>query len=160
NRKAERVRRGHALDIQVLTLDAESREHALESRFPESRWKEYVKKGGFVRSRRLYEELENTQVSDARSAFLVEMAERQTRAFDADLRFAQRWQHRGLMPMYLWIIDGEKAVFAIPSFGDQQTEYGFVTEEQGLVQALLSVWSRYVERADRLAGGPSLAKAS
>jgi hypothetical protein len=160
NRKAERVRRGHALDIQVLTLDAQSREHALESRFPESRWKEYVKKGGFVRSRRLYEELENTQVSDARSAFLVEMAERQTRAFDADLRFAQRWQHRGLMPMYLWIIDGEKAVFAIPSFGDQQTEYGFVTEETGLVQALLSVWSRYVERADRVAGGPSLAKAS
>ncbi|MFL5377338.1 MAG: hypothetical protein ACJ787_05440, partial [Myxococcales bacterium] len=97
---------------------------------------------------------------DARSAFLVEMAERQTRALDADLRFAQRWQHRGLMPMYLWIIDGEKAVFAIPSFGDQQTEYGFVTEEQGLVQALLSVWSRYVERAERKAGGPSLAKAS
>ena len=108
----------------------------------------------------MYEELENTQVPDARSGFLAEMAERQTRAFDADLRFAQRWQHRGLMPIYLWIIDGEKAVFAIPSFGDQQTEYGFVTEETGLVQALLSVWSRYVERADRVSGGPTLVKAS
>jgi len=160
NRKAERVRRGHALDIQVLTLDAESRERALESRFPETRWKDYVKKGGFVRSKRMYEELENTQVPDARAGFLAEMAERQTRAFDADLRFAQRWQHRGLMPVYLWIVDGEKAVFAIPSFGDQHTEYGFVTEEQGLVQALLSVWSRYVERADRVAGGPTLVKAS
>jgi hypothetical protein len=160
NRKAERVRRGHALDIQILTLDAESRDRALETRFPESRWKEYVKKGGFVRSRRMYEELENTQVSDARAGFLTEMAERQTRALGADLRFAQRWQHRGLMPVYLWIVDGEKAVFAIPSFGDQQTEYGFVTEEQGLVQALLSVWSRYVERADRVSGGPTLVKAS
>ncbi|TMB27107.1 MAG: hypothetical protein E6J61_20610 [Deltaproteobacteria bacterium] len=160
NRKAERVRRGHALDIQILTLDAESRERALETRFPETRWKDYVKKGGFTRSRRMYEELENTQVPDARAGFLAEMAERQTRAFDADLRFAQRWQHRGLMPVYLWIVDGEKAVFAIPSFGDQQTEYGFVTEEQGLVQALLSVWSRYVERADRVASGPSLVKAS
>jgi len=57
NRKAERVRRGHALDIQVLTLDAEGRERALESRFPETRWKDYVKKGGFVRSKRMYEEL-------------------------------------------------------------------------------------------------------
>src|SRR5437660_10632694 len=58
NRKADRVRRGHALDIQILTLDAESRERALETRFPESRWKDYVKKGGFTRSRRMYEELE------------------------------------------------------------------------------------------------------
>src|ERR1700737_3623594 len=46
------------------------RERALEDRYPESRWKEYVKKGGFQRSRRLYEELENCQVSEARPQFL------------------------------------------------------------------------------------------
>src|SRR2546421_11553270 len=106
------------------------------------------------------EEVEISRVLDAGAGCLAEMAARQTRAFDADLRFAQRWEHRGLMPVCLWIVDGEKAVFAIPSFGDQQTEYGFVTEEQGLVQALLSVWSRYVERADRVGSGPSLVKAS
>jgi hypothetical protein len=160
NRKAERVRRGHQLDIQLLTLDAESRERLLQERFPDSRWREYVKKGGFARSRRLYEELENCAVSEARDRFLAEIGERQARALDADLRFSERWQYRGLMPIYLWIIDSEKAVFAIPSFGDQHTEYGFVTQEQGLVQALLSVWSRYIEQAQRVSSSPTLVKAS
>ena len=73
-----------------------------------------------------------------------------------EFRFAERWEYPGLMPMYLWIIDGEKAVFAIPSFGDQLTEYGFVTQEAGLVQALLSVWSRYVEASRRVSSGPAL----
>jgi hypothetical protein len=62
------------------------------------------------------------------------------------------------MPVYLWIIDGEKAVFAIPSFGDQLTEYGFYTEEVGLVQALLSVWARYVEGSRQVSAAPSLVK--
>jgi len=156
NRKAERVRRGHPLSVQVLCLDANGREGALEDRYPEPRWKEYVKKGGFQRSRRLYEELENCQVSENREKFIAEMRSRQDRALDADLRFAERWEYPGLMPMYLWIVDGEKAVFAIPSFGDQLTEYGFVTQEAGLVQALLSVWSRYVEASRRVSGVPAL----
>src|SRR6266481_1068177 len=104
NRKADRVRKGHPLNIQLLTLDSAGRERAL----------------------------------------------------DADLRFAERWEYPGLMPMYLWIIDGEKALFAIPSFGDQLTEYGFVTQEAGLVQALLSVWSRYVDASRRVSSAPAL----
>jgi hypothetical protein len=162
NRKADRVRRGHPLNIQLLTLNAAGRERALEERFPDSRWKDYLKRGSFQKSRRLYEELENCQVSEVREKFLAEMRSRQDRALDADLRFAERWEYSGLMTVYMWIIDGEKAVFAIPSFGDQLTEYGFVTQDAGLVQALLSVWSRYVEAAKRVSGAPALfsAKAS
>jgi len=156
NRKADRVRRGHALSIQVLSLDAEGREKALQDRFPESRWK----KGTFARSRRLYEELENCEMPEQRPAFLKEMVARQQRSLDADLRFADRWEYHGLMPVYLWIIDSEKAVFAIPSFGDQFTEYGFYTEEAGLVQALLSVWARYVEGAKPVSSTPVLVKSS
>ena len=156
NRKADRVRRGHPLNIQLLTLDSAGRDRALEERFPESRWKEYVKRGGFQKNRRLYEELENCEISEVREKFNAEMRGRQDRALDADLRFAERWEYPGMMPVYLWIIDGEKAVFAIPSFGDQLTEYGFVTQETGLVQALLSVWSRYVEAARRVSSGPAL----
>jgi hypothetical protein len=160
-RKAERVRKGHALSVQVLSLDADGRAHALRSRFPESRWKEFTRKGTFPRSRRLYEELENCEVPDGRDDFIAEMEARQQRALESELRFADRWQYRGVMPVYLWIIDGERAVFAIPSFGDQLTEYGFYTEETGLVQALLSVWARYVEHSHPTAGQPvAVAKAS
>lgn len=158
-RKADRVRRGHALSIQVLSLDAGARGDALIARFPESRWREYLRKGSFSRSCRLYEELENCEVPEARPQFLAEMAARQQRAIDSDLRFADRWEYRGVMPIYLWIIDGEKAVFAIPSFGDQLTEYGFYTEETGLVQALVSVWARYLENAKTVSSQPTLVKA-
>lgn len=158
NRKAERVRSGHPLSIQVLCLNGESRERVLQDRFPEPRWKEYVKKGPFGRSRRLYEELENCSVSEQRGQFINEMAVRQQRALEADLRFADRWEYHGVMPVYLWIIDGEKAVFAIPSFGDQMTEYGFYTEESGLVQALTSVWARYLEGARQVSSQPVLVK--
>jgi len=158
NRKADRVRRGHPLSVQVLCLDANGRERALEDRYPEPRWKEYVKKGGFQRSRRLYEELENCQVSESRPQFLQQMLERQQRALDSDLRLADRCEYPGLMPMYLWIIDSEKAVFAIPSFGDHMTEYAFYTEEAGLVQALMSVWARYLESAKQVSSQPVLVK--
>src|SRR2546427_9315984 len=90
NRKAERVRRGHPLSVQVLCLDAEGREQALQDRYPESRWKEYVKKGGFQRSRRLFQELENCHVSENRQQYLQAMALRPTRAREADLRFDDR----------------------------------------------------------------------
>ena len=43
NRKADRVRRGHPLSVQMLCLDAEGREQALQDRYPDSRWKDYVK---------------------------------------------------------------------------------------------------------------------
>lgn len=158
NRKAERIRRGHPLSVQVLCLDHEHRERAIEDRYPDARWREYVKKGGFQRSRRLYQELENCNVSESRPQFIQEMAVRQTRALESDLRFADRWEYRGLMPMYLWIIDSEKAVFAIPSFGDGTTEYGFYTEEAGLVQALMSVWARYLESAKQVSSQPVLVK--
>jgi len=158
NRKADRIRRGHPLSVQILCLDAEGRSKALQDRYPDAGWKEYVKKGGFQRDRRLYQELENCQISEARPQFLQAMLERQQRALEADLRFADRWEYRGLMPMYLWIVDSEKAVFAIPSFGDQVTEYAFYTEEAGLVQALMSVWARYLESAKQVSSQPVLVK--
>jgi hypothetical protein len=64
------------------------------------------------------------------------------------------------MPVYLWIIDSEKAVFAIPSFGGEPTEFGFYTEEAGLVQALLSVWHRYMETAEKMSAQPVLVKSA
>jgi hypothetical protein len=158
NRKADRVRRGHALSVQVLSLSTEAREKTLRDRFPESRWKEYVKKGGYAHSRRLYEELENCSISETRGPFLDELISRQERALHSDLRFADRWEYSGVMPIYLWIIDSEKAVFAIPSFGGEPTEYGFYTEEAGLVAALLSVWARYMETAEKVAKQPVLVK--
>lgn len=150
HRKGERVRLGRPFDVQFLVLDEAGRDQALHDRFPESHWREYVKHGGYAKSRRVYEELENTRVSETRDRFIAEMAERQTRALDSELRFAHRWVTSQKMPMHIFIADGERAIFAIPGYGEELLEYGFYTEEAGLVRALHSIWERYVADAKKI----------
>src|SRR5260370_23016226 len=149
NRKAERARRSQPLRIELLVLDGEHRAHDLEDRFPEERWKEYVRKGGFSRSRRLYEELENCTVSENRAQFITDMINRQNRAMHADLRFAECHEYAGLMPIHFWIADGAKAVFAIPGKSGELTDHGFITEEAGLVESLMAIWERYLEASTK-----------
>lgn len=158
NRKAERVRMGRSFEVHLVVLDKKNRAQALEERFPEATWREYVRRGGFGRSRRLYEELENTQVSEKRETFIQEMADRQQRAMDGDLRFADRWETSHLMPMHLFIADGERAIFAIPGYGEELAEYGFYTEESGLVRALRSVWEHYLSEAKKVGEEPKVAR--
>jgi hypothetical protein len=150
DRKADRVRRSQSFKIQIVCLDKDSRQHELEERFPEGSWKEYVKKGGFARSRRLYEELESSAVPETRTAFLADMGARQERAITAELRFADVRELSGMMPVHFWIADEKRAVFVIP--GGEGGDYGFVTEEIGLVQGLLAIFDRYREAA---AGQPA-----
>lgn len=45
--------------------------------------------------------------------------------------------------LYVWIADGERAVFEVPRFGKNASEHGFYTEEPGVVSVLESVWSYY-----------------
>lgn len=149
NRKAERARRSQPLRIEILTLDPEGRARALEDRFPEDRFRDYVRKGGFARSRRLYEELENCQVPESRAQFITEMINRQNRALHADFRFADCHEYAGMMPIHFWIADGEKAVFAIPGKSGELADHGFVTEEAGLVESLLAIWERYLEASTK-----------
>src|SRR5256885_10182712 len=66
NRKADRVRRGHPLNIQLLTLDVTGRERALQERYPESRWKDYLKRGGVQNSRRRFRVLAKLEISGSR----------------------------------------------------------------------------------------------
>ena len=142
-RKADRVRCSQAFSVQIVTLDGEGRARELERRFPETEWKEYVKRGGFSRSRRLYQELENCAVPESRQKFLTEMAARQERAIAADLRFAECREVAGMLPIHFWIVDEERAVFVIPGADGDGGDFGFVTEEVGLVQGLLSIFQRY-----------------
>src|SRR3989442_4986042 len=49
NRKADRIRRGHPLSVQILCLDPEGRSKALADRYPDSSWPEYLQKGSLQR---------------------------------------------------------------------------------------------------------------
>ncbi len=47
------------------------------------------------------------------------------------------------LPVYFWMIDTEEAVFSIPIFSGDSTEYGFSTRDRDLVAALLEMRDRY-----------------
>jgi hypothetical protein len=55
------------------------------------------------------------------------------------------------MPIYLWIADGERAIFSIPQFGPEPTEHGFETSNPQLVGSLQLLWERY-KGVQQLAG--------
>jgi len=51
------------------------------------------------------------------------------------------------VPLYFWLIDSgtsrARAIFAIPSFSEKLVEYGFITEDQGLISAFEQMRDRY-----------------
>jgi hypothetical protein len=47
------------------------------------------------------------------------------------------------IPLYFWIIDDAEAIFAIPSFSDETTEYGFFTSDPKLISAFQQIVKRY-----------------
>ncbi len=51
------------------------------------------------------------------------------------------------VPLYLWLVDGSQAVFAIPSFKQRSIEHGFYTMDPRLIEGLLDIRSRYLAEA-------------
>ena len=51
------------------------------------------------------------------------------------------------LPIYCWVVDQREAIFAIPIFAGDSTEYGFRTSDGQLVAALLQMQERVKKRA-------------
>jgi hypothetical protein len=49
----------------------------------------------------------------------------------------------GYIPMYFWLVDKNEAIFAIPSFTNTQSEYGFRTSDPKLISALVEMGEHY-----------------
>ena len=64
------------------------------------------------------------------------------------------YEVNSFIPIYFWIIDGEKAIFSIPIFpeinhGDLDTigaSYGFATSNKNLIIALERIWNWYTSK--------------
>lgn len=50
------------------------------------------------------------------------------------------------MPTYFWLVDGTDAIFSIPSFSGGHSEYGFITTDQKLIDALREMRQRIARR--------------
>ena len=60
------------------------------------------------------------------------------------------------LPVHVFIADGERAIFAIPGGSGEASEFGFISEETGLVRALSAIWLRYLGEARRVEGAPAV----
>jgi hypothetical protein len=84
----------------------------------------------------------------ARDALLPILDERDTRALDNE--FAQATVHTTslVMPLYFWIVDGERAIFSLaPLLKADALEVGFHTTDTDLITALGDIFERYRQSA-------------
>lgn len=49
-----------------------------------------------------------------------------------------------IMPVAFWVVDGQKAVFALQPFKQEAVAVGFLTHDSALVEALNGIFDRYV----------------
>jgi hypothetical protein len=86
----------------------------------------------------------------------LEMLERaQARAADDFIPICRDQQQSPLevgshFRMYAWIVDGREAVFAVPSYFGEHSEYGFITRDKGLIQALEAMFEKIQSQNNRL----------
>lgn len=63
-----------------------------------------------------------------------------------------------IMPLYFWIIDGKKAVFALTEFSEEAHEAGFWTRSEKLIGAMEGIFERYYgSRTEAARSGQSAA---
>jgi hypothetical protein len=75
--------------------------------------------------------------------FLDLLASRDADLLTRGLDAATRWTTTLDMPLYFWIVDGEEAVFALATFGEDALEVGFKTSDGELIHALEGIFERY-----------------
>jgi hypothetical protein len=63
-----------------------------------------------------------------------------------DLARADVREIEAFMPTYFWLVDGTDAIFSIPSFYEEHSEYGFITTDQKLIDALREMRLRFMRR--------------
>lgn len=63
-----------------------------------------------------------------------------------------------IMPLYFWIVDGRKAVFALTEFSENAHEAGFWTRSEKLIRAMEGIFERYYDsRTEEARGGEGAA---
>jgi hypothetical protein len=77
--------------------------------------------------------------------FVDLLTEGDANTLDGEFGKANRWTTTLVMPLYFWIVDDRKAVFALAPFMEDALEVGFRTSDGELIRALRGIFDRYRE---------------
>ncbi len=78
--------------------------------------------------------------------FLSLLERQQKKALEDDFITAIKTEVSSPFAMHFWIVDGSRAIFTVPNFAEGPTEFGFLTSDTRLIQALRSIHTRYKRR--------------
>jgi hypothetical protein len=97
--------------------------------------------------------------ADPKNDFLALIEERQVEALKSFKEAGVDADETDLiMPLYFWIVDGEKAVFALTEFSEEAHEPGFRTRSEKMIGAMEGIFERYYgSRTEEARGGESAA---
>jgi hypothetical protein len=76
-------------------------------------------------------------------AFVNYLEDEDLRAIEGMFNGAKIREVDAYVPLYFWLVDGKEAIFALPSFSEGSTEYGFYTRDSALIEGLVEVLNRY-----------------
>jgi hypothetical protein len=79
-----------------------------------------------------------------RDEFIRILLEGAQHVLDDAFSSAEKFETPLVMPLYFWIVDGERAVFALaPLLQPDELEVGFRTDDRHLIKALEGIFKRY-----------------
>ncbi len=127
------------IQIHALFLNASLRKVKHEARFSNVDWEKLQNSEQFV----VYQANVGRTISNVNE--LIESACKLHDESVSELEIAgvKTAQTTSAFPIYLWIADQKRAVFSIPTFDEIAVEHGFVSTDEKLISALVSVWNHY-----------------
>lgn len=140
--------RDDRVDVCMVHLDKTARRAGLERQFYES-WETICKNPnveGFIESRG------RTIASLDKEGFIGLVEREQVDALNAFKQAAGTREMKAaetgaIMPMYFWIANGKRAVFALTQWERNAREVGFWTRSENLIKAMQGIYDRYADEA-------------
>ncbi|MGZ5445138.1 MAG: hypothetical protein ACXW5U_15900 [Thermoanaerobaculia bacterium] len=134
------------LRIELTCLDAALRRRYEREQFTEDTWQRW--QSDARATSRIAEFLRKRRAADGSDLSLETFMKELEGIDESYLRdvFAGHVREMSVdIPMYFWIVDGRSAIFAISAMSDTDgwEEYGFITADHALIQALQEMRTRY-----------------
>jgi hypothetical protein len=147
-RQAIETKVDEGLRVKITCLDSSSRVSLVHQQFSaeERIWEEWRQAPQnrdrlktFIQAHA--GEISADSISAEQFAALIEEEDSRTlKTYYAGAEIVQTKEH---IPFYCWLVDGDSAIFAIPSFSEKSLEHGFSTLDPHLISGFEGIRSRY-----------------
>jgi hypothetical protein len=145
----QKLNEGKTVDLIFLN-EKQRRNHQIEQfGLAQKSWKEKLDDPEFkARMDTFAKHYATTQAEKMDSEMFLSLLElQQKKPLEDSFRTAIKTEASSPFAIHFWIADGSRAVFTMPNFVEGPTEFGFLTSDTRLIQALRSIHTRQKRNA-------------